>query len=85
MGLRKVSKAITKAKRALHAIKLMGTYFTKGELYKLLTSNFYSMLYYNSKIWLIPTLNQCLEPQMLSASVYALKMCTQSDTNGISF
>ena len=42
-----VSNAITKAKRALHVIKLIRPYFTIEELQKLLTSNCYYILYYN--------------------------------------
>ena len=45
---------INKANRALHAIKLIRKYFTKDEILALLTSNFYSILYYNSEVWHIP-------------------------------
>ena len=72
-------------KRALHAIKLKRAYFTNAELNKLLTSNFYSILYYNYEIWMIPTPNQFLKQQVLSALTASLKMCTRGDTKGVSF
>jgi hypothetical protein len=53
-----VSNTIIKANCSLCAIKLIKKYFRKAELRTLLTSNFYSILYYNSEIWHIPTLNQ---------------------------
>ena len=42
-----VSKQINKANKALHAIKLIRKYFNNKELLTLLTTNFYSVLYYN--------------------------------------
>ena len=42
-----VSQAITKSKKALHGIKLIRKYMTKSEIKMLITSNFYSILYYN--------------------------------------
>ena len=47
-----VSQAINKSKRAMHGIKLIRKYLTKSEMKMLLTSNFYSILYYNCEIWL---------------------------------
>jgi hypothetical protein len=41
----------------LHTITIIGKFFTKKELNMLLTSNFYRMLYYNSEIWHLPTLD----------------------------
>ena len=46
-----VNKTINKAKKTLHAINLIKKYFTNDELKSLLTSNYYSVLYYNSEIW----------------------------------
>ena len=45
-----------KANSALHAIKLIRRYFNQSELLSLLTSNFYSILFYNSEVWHIPSL-----------------------------
>ena len=74
-----VSSAITKASRALNAISLIKTYFTTGELLQLITSNFYSILYYNSEIWHIPTLNQSLKNSLRSVSAKAIKLCMKSN------
>ena len=51
-----VSAVIKKSLAALHAIKLIRKYFTHKELSMLLTSNFFSILYYNSEIWHLKTL-----------------------------
>ena len=40
----------------------------------LLTSNFYSILFYNSEVWHIPTLKPPLKQPILSASANALKL-----------
>ena len=71
-----VANAINKAERALHAIKLIKPPFSSLELRQLMTSNFYSILNYNSKILQIPTLNTNSKRQLLSASAMGLKLCT---------
>ena len=48
----------------------------------LLTSNFYSILYYNSEIWHLPTLKPELNQMLLSASAKALKI-TQKNPNAM--
>ena len=69
-----ISQTITKSKKALHAIKLIHKYFKQNEILNLLTSNFYSILYYNSEIWHLPTLSPQLEQLLLSSSAAALKL-----------
>ena len=70
------AQTIMKAKRTLHAIKLIKKYFTTDELKQLLTLNFYSVLYYNCEIWLTRCWNQdaksnCWQPpQWLLKYVY---------------
>ena len=49
------------------------------------TSNYYSILYYNSKIWQLPSLNTNLKQKLLSSSAKALKMCAKFNTDNISF
>ena len=71
-----VSATIKKSFTALHAIKLIKKYFTHKELSMLLTSNFFSILYYNSEIWHLKTLHHHLHTQIKSASANALKLCT---------
>ena len=70
-----VSNAILKANRALCAIKLIKKFFTKEELRTLLTANFYSVLFYNSEIWHIPSLNPNSKQHLLAASARALLVC----------
>ena len=47
----------------------------KMEFKALLTSNYYSILYYNSEIWHLPTLSPHLKQKLLSSSANALKLC----------
>ena len=80
-----VSKTILKANKALFAIKLIKRYFNQTELRTILTSNFYTILYYNSEIWHIPSLNPISKQQLLSASANALKLCNVYNDPFISF
>ena len=41
----------------------------------LLTSNYYSVLYYNSEIWNLPTLSPIFKQKLMSASANAIKLC----------
>ena len=47
----------------------------------LLTSNFFSILYYNCDVWLIPSLRPQLKQQILSASARALFIVTPNYNN----
>ena len=80
-----VNNCIKKSKTALHAIRLIKGYFTKAELKQLITSNFYSILYYNSEIWHLPKLNPLLKIHLLAASATALKLCTPNYDTTISY
>ena len=57
----------------------------KKEKRTLLTSLFYSKLYYGSEIWHLPTLNQNCKKMLLSASANALKLCNVFYDPSISF
>ena len=70
---------------ALHGIRLIRNYFNKDELRILITANFFSILYYNSEVWNIGTLNNALQRNLLSASALALKLCTPSYHQMMSF
>ena len=59
--------------------------FTKTQLLNIITSNFYSILYYNADIWLLPTLSPTLKQKLLSASSSPLKLCTKEYNMMISF
>ena len=65
---------INKANKALHAIKLIKKYFTQAEILTLITTNFFSILYYNSEVWHLPTLKPEIKQHLLSASANALKL-----------
>jgi hypothetical protein len=80
-----VSQAINKSKRALHGIKLIKKFLTKNETKMLITSNFYSVLYYNCEIWLSNDLNGRSKQQILAASANALKLLNNFSDLGISF
>ena len=73
-------KNYKKAKKALLAIKLIKKHFSPLDIKALLTTNFYSILYYNSEMWQIPTLKPNLKNLSLSTSANALKLCTPNFT-----
>ena len=76
-----VSTQINKSTRALHAIKLIRKYFNKDEILTLLTSNFYSILFYNSEVWHLPSLKPPLKQLILSSSAKALKLSQKRPDN----
>ena len=80
-----VENVIKKANIAQYAISLIRRYFSKSELNDLLTSNFFSILYYIAEIWLIPSLKPQLFQQLLSASSSAPRMITLNYDYMISF
>ena len=71
---------------AIGAIKLIKRFFSKKEILQLITSNFYSVLYYNSEIWHIPSLNKnTLKQKLLSVLAKALKISMYYPDPMISF
>ena len=73
-----VAAACTRASGALSAISLIRRFSNQQELLQLVTSNFYSILFYNSEVWHLNTLNQSLKNSLLSISAKALKICAKS-------
>ena len=73
-----VTSTLKKANKALNAIKLIPNYFTSSELLQLVTSNFFSVLYDNSEVWHLKTLNQSMKSKLLSTSAKALKLCAKT-------
>ena len=69
-----MTNACTKALKALNAIKLIKKYLNKTEILQLITSNVYSVLYYNSEIWHLPNLKSSLKQKLLNVSARALKI-----------
>ena len=80
-----VAKVIEKANKALNAIKLIRKHFTTPELISIVTSNFYSILFYNSEIWHLHNLNTNLKHALFVASANSLKMCLNYKTDMISY
>ena len=80
-----VQSAVNKSKKALNAIFLIRKYFSKKQLLSIITSNFYTILYYNAEVWLLPTLGPQLKQKILSASSAPLKLCTPNYNYLMSF
>ncbi len=70
-----VDRIILKANKALNAIKILRKFFNTSELIMLVTSNYFSILYYNSEVWQLPNLNQNSKHKLFVASSNALKVC----------
>ena len=66
-------------------MKMIKPYFTNQVLKQIITSNFYPVLFYNSEIWYLPTLNPHSKQQLLSVSANALKLCSNHYVDHISF
>ena len=56
---------------------ISSVHFKKYEILQLLTANYYSVLYFNSEIWHIPSLSYQLKKYLMSASANPLKICTK--------
>ena len=69
-----ISTQICRANKALHANRMIKIFFSQSEIITLLTSNFYSILYYNSEVWHLPNLKPELNQMLLSSSANALKI-----------
>ena len=82
---KQVETAIKKSQKALQAIKLIHHYLTKSELLTVTKSNFYSVLYYNADIWLIPSLKKEFKSKLLSTSAAPLKLCCYGYDRSISY
>ena len=80
-----VAHFVSKSSKALNAIRLIRKFFTTKELLQIVTSNFYSTLYYNSEIWHLNSLNRNLKQKLLSSSAKAIKTCVKFNTNEYSF
>ena len=80
-----ISNCLLKANKALSALRLIRRFFTTNELLQFVTSNVFSILYYNSEIWHLPDLKQILKQKLLSFSANAIKMCMKFDCRRISF
>jgi hypothetical protein len=80
-----VANGILKAQKALNAIKIIRKHFNTWELLKIVTGNYYSILYYNSEVWMLNNLKQNLQRDLLTASSNAIKVCLHYPNRLISY
>ena len=80
-----VANAIKKSNKSLYAIRMIKKYFSPTELKILLNTYYFSVLYYNSEIWLTPFLQSGPKQQLLSASANAIRSCMNCPSPYISF
>ena len=80
-----IAFCISKSSKSLTAIRMIKKFFNTQELLQLVTSNFYSILYYNSEIWHLSSLKSNLKQKLLSASAKAIKVCVKYCTRDVSF
>ena len=80
-----IENTIKKSNKPKHALLLIKKYFNKTELSTLLTTNFYSILYYNCGVWMIPSLKPQLKQQILFVSARALRICAPNYDNFMLF
>ena len=76
-----ISQCISKSKKALTAIRMIKKFFPTKELLQLVTSNVFSILYYNSQIWHLQSLKGNLNQKLLSCSATAIKACVKYCAN----
>lgn len=68
-----VDKAILKMHKLSGTMKYLRKYFTEDELTIILKGQLLSSVYYNSEVWLIPTLHAMMKRRLLSASAGLIK------------
>ena len=74
------NNAISDANQNLHAIRIIAKYFTKDEIKTLLTSLYYSKLYYGSEVWHLPGRTETQNKKLKFASANAIRSCNKSLT-----
>ena len=80
-----VASCISKAKKKLFALRLRKRFFRPDQMRVLLDSQFYSILYYNSVIWLTTDLNAPMKQNLFSISANALRTCLTRENYDVSF
>jgi hypothetical protein len=63
-----VAHCIAKANKSLFAIRQIKKFFKADQIKNILTTYFYTTLYYNSEVWLSPFLSSDLRNQLFSTS-----------------
>ena len=74
-----------KANSTKYAIKMIVKIFNKKELNEIITAYYFSTLYYNAEIWLIPTLSPLLKQKLLSSSANILRIAINNHDRLLSF
>ena len=80
MDLCTLKQAIKDANQNLYAIKIISKYFNQEETKTLLTSMYYSKLYYGSEVWHLPSRTQSQNKKLKFASANAIRSCNNSLT-----
>ena len=78
-----IALCTSKSSKALTAVRMIKKYFTTKELLQIVTSNVYSILYYNSEIWHLASLKSNLKQKLLSTSAKAISTCVKYCTLNI--
>ena len=76
-----VNKTLLKCKKSLQAIQLISRFFNVDEKINIITSLFYSKLYYAAEVWLVPSLKQTFYKKLLSLSTKALRIAANDQYN----
>ena len=69
-----IYNTIAKASKSLNALKLIRKFFNTKEFLMLLTSIYYSILYYNCEVWIIESATNLNKKLLLTASSNSLKV-----------
>ncbi len=72
-------KCNTRANLSLNAVKLIRKVFNCKELLSLTTNNFYSILNYNSEVWLSPCIYKNVKYKIFVALANALNFAYQTN------
>ena len=74
-----------KANSMKFAIRMIAKFFSKKEVREIITAYYYSTLYYNAEIWLLPTLPPLLKQKLLSSSAGVLRIAINNYDRLLSF
>ena len=73
-----VDHCITRARKSQHVLRTVRSFFTEKEMANIITSIYYSKLYYGSQVWLLPDLKDRHFKRLYSESGRALKLVDNS-------
>jgi hypothetical protein len=70
-----INNSVKNANKSLFALKVIKKIFTPNEMKDLLTSLYFSLLFYGSEVWHLPDLSFLQKKKLKKASANALKLC----------